>query len=719
MATAQLGAVGRVIDQVRGRVTPDHGDGELLHRYNRDRDEDSFTLLVRRHGPMVLGVCRRVLRDPHAAEDAFQATFLVLAKKADTVRPPGVLGPWLYGVAYRTALKARGREFRRQSVEREYARQASREMSVPQSDAATELAPLIDEQLNALPEKYRQPLVLCAVQGLGKSEAARRLGLPEGTVSSRLARAREMLRERLARRGVIVPATALAAFLIPGSLRAAVPPSAVTAAAEVAAGLAPISPTVLILSHEVLQAMTLVKWKLLGAVAVAVALTGGGFGVYVAQADDKKPADKPAVTKPDAEKPVKPGTKPDAEKPTTTKPDPDKPATTKPDPEKPDKPAAVKPDQPKPDKPKPDPEKPTTIKPKPEPDKPTTTKPDGEKPKPKPEPDKPKPEGQKPATKQGGKITGVNPTERTITILQKRDNGVIEEFVKLAPDAKVFIDGKPAALKDVPKGAMATFVAAGKEGTAAEITELRVSGPNVTGVVVKAEASGLTLDIPGKEGNTTKVFKLAPDVRVQIGGGKDTKPTDLKPGDKVVVTLTADESAALVITGAKPDGEKTPGKFGGKIVGVDPAARTITLMGKGEGGAKEIVVKLTPDAKVLVDGKETKLADVPKGATAAFIITPAKDGTPLQASEVVIAGPTVVGTVKQLDATTITVTAKTDRVIQLLPTTKVLIGGKDAKPADIKVGDKVAVTLSTDESAAILISDGAKGDKKPDEDDDE
>src|SRR5438093_9883417 len=112
MSTAQLGAVRRIIGQVHTRVTPDHGDGELLHRWNRERDQSAFTTLVRRHGPMVLGVCRRVLRDPHAADDAFQATFLVLARKAQAVRPPGVLGPWLYGVAYRTALKARGRTFR-------------------------------------------------------------------------------------------------------------------------------------------------------------------------------------------------------------------------------------------------------------------------------------------------------------------------------------------------------------------------------------------------------------------------------------------------------------------------------------------------------------------------------------------------------------------------------------------------------------------------------
>src|SRR5262249_33432068 len=123
MALAQLDTIRGVFDRVRDGAT--HGDGELLTRYRTMRDQDAFGSLVRGHGPMVLGVCRRVLRDSHAAEDAFQATFIVLAKKADTVRPPERLAPWLYGVAYRTALKARGRAFRRQQVEEAYATEAT------------------------------------------------------------------------------------------------------------------------------------------------------------------------------------------------------------------------------------------------------------------------------------------------------------------------------------------------------------------------------------------------------------------------------------------------------------------------------------------------------------------------------------------------------------------------------------------------------------------
>src|SRR4051812_36325742 len=167
MAAAQLdGAVRKVLDRVRDGA--DHGDGELLTRYRTARDQNAFGSLVRRHGPMVLGVCQRLLRDSHAADDAFQATFLVLAKKADTVRPPDRLAPWLYGVAYRTALKARGRAFRRQQVEHEYATESATRPSSATSDAP-DLLPILDEQMNALPEKYRTPLVLCGVQGLNKT----------------------------------------------------------------------------------------------------------------------------------------------------------------------------------------------------------------------------------------------------------------------------------------------------------------------------------------------------------------------------------------------------------------------------------------------------------------------------------------------------------------------------------------------------------------------
>jgi RNA polymerase sigma factor (sigma-70 family) len=535
MATAQLGAVTRVLDAVRD----DGADGALLERFRATRDDAAFTGLVRRHGGMVLGVCRRVLRDAHAAEDAFQAVFLVLARKADAVRPPGLLGAWLYGVAYRTALKARGREFRRRQVEQQYA-QATHAMPAPRhDDEAADLRPVLDQQVNELPEKYRLPLVLCAVQGLGKAEAAERLGLPEGTVSSRLARAREMLRDRLARRGIAVPAALLGSVLVPGSLRAAVPTQLSAAAATVALGTAPAAPAVLSLTHEVLSAMTLIKSKFLAAVAVAAALTGGGFGLYTAAADEKKPGEKPAAVKPEAkpgEKPAKPVVDPD-------KPKPEKPVGEKPEAkpgEKPVKPAADTPDKPKPETP--------TDSNKPKPQKPV----DPDKPK----PDKPKPEGA-PGIKLGGVVGTVDATARTVTLAVKGDKGPVDKVVALTADAKVVIDGKPGALSAVPKGSLAAFTAtAPKDGGPVEASEIRVTGPTVNGLVTTVGESSVTIEYGSKEGKTTREIKLAPGGKVLISKTGDSKLTDLKVGDKLTVVLTTDQSGALTIGVGRDTGDK-------------------------------------------------------------------------------------------------------------------------------------------------------------------
>lgn len=285
------------------RATPHFGgaDADLLDRYRSVRDEDAFEALVVRHGPTVLGVCLRVLRDRHAADDAFQATFLVLARKASAVRPPELIGAWLYGVAYRTALKARCRGFRRAAVERAAtARRTEAIHEVPHRDG--DLRPLIDEQIAGLPEKYRLPVILCVVQGASKADAAARLGLNEGTLSSRLARGRDMLRDRLERRG-IAPSVALAV----GGAMPGADLIAVTTEAGAAFGLGSafgVSPAVLSLTNEVLGTMNTVAWKLAG-VLVAMALAVGGTGFAVADGGKQKAAEKgkPAVKKPDGDKP--------------------------------------------------------------------------------------------------------------------------------------------------------------------------------------------------------------------------------------------------------------------------------------------------------------------------------------------------------------------------------------------------------------------------------
>jgi RNA polymerase sigma factor (sigma-70 family) len=274
------GELRKGIERLRRALPPPDGaglsDGQLLGLFVAGRDEAAFAALVRRHGPMVLGVCRRVLRDGHDAEDAFQATFLVLARKAAALGRREAVGSWLYTVAFRAALEARAAIARRRARERQVDVMPHPEVSPPEPQ---DWRPLLDEELNALPEKYRAAVVLCDLEGRPRKEAARLLGLPEGTLSSRLATARRVLAGRLARRGVALSGGALAAA-IAGSASAQVPAALVwgtaRAAALVAAGqLAAVATPAAGLTREVLKAMFMAKLKVVAATAVVLAALGG------------------------------------------------------------------------------------------------------------------------------------------------------------------------------------------------------------------------------------------------------------------------------------------------------------------------------------------------------------------------------------------------------------------------------------------------------------
>jgi RNA polymerase sigma factor (sigma-70 family) len=257
-------------------------DGALLDGFVNQRDGACFEALVRRHGPMVLGVCRRILRDHHDAEDAFQATFLVLVRRAATV-PPQAVGNWLYGVAYRTALNARRAAARRRARER-----PEHNMPHPTTEPAedwVELRPVLDAELSRLPDKYRSAVVLCDLEGLTRAEAAGHLGVPEGTLSGRLTIARRMLAGRLARRGLTLSAGALAALLPQGSA-AAIPPPLVEATvrggqawlAGSAAGV--VSAQVATLADGVATGLAAARWKPLLLVVLAAPLLGAA-GAFV------------------------------------------------------------------------------------------------------------------------------------------------------------------------------------------------------------------------------------------------------------------------------------------------------------------------------------------------------------------------------------------------------------------------------------------------------
>lgn len=273
-------------------------DGRLLELFLAGRDEGAFEALVRRHGPMVFGVCRRLLRDHHLAEDAFQATFLLLARKAASVVKRDSVGGWLYKVAYHIALEARAAGDRRRGRERQV-----EEMPHPavQPDEPQDWRPLLDRELAQLPEKYRLPVILYHLEGRPHREVAQELGLPEGTLSTRLLAARRLLASRLSRRGVSLSAGALTVALSEGAAPAAVPVrlavSTVRAAALLAAGESALATPAAALMKGALQTMFVKKLKVVAATAVVVFTLGLGGLAYRA-GGQTGPAEKPGLKKP-------------------------------------------------------------------------------------------------------------------------------------------------------------------------------------------------------------------------------------------------------------------------------------------------------------------------------------------------------------------------------------------------------------------------------------
>jgi RNA polymerase sigma factor (sigma-70 family) len=247
-------------------------DAQLLAAFVRDRDEAAFAALVARHGPLVLGVCRRTLGHPHDAEDAFQVAFLVLARKAATLRAADRLAPWLHGVAYRAALEIRAAR-RRHAREQAMNPLPEPAVSAPDADLA-EIAALLDREIARLPEKLRAAVVLCELQGRPRREAARELGIPEGTLSSRLADARQRLARRLRRWGLAVTAALLAALMDRARAAAPVPAplarAAVQGGARVAGPWAVADPHLLAAAERVEKALA---WQGIPRTTVAVFLT--------------------------------------------------------------------------------------------------------------------------------------------------------------------------------------------------------------------------------------------------------------------------------------------------------------------------------------------------------------------------------------------------------------------------------------------------------------
>lgn len=295
------------------------GDAQLLSRFLAAHDEQAFAQIVERHGPMVLGVCRRILGNGFDADDAFQAVFMVLARRAGAIDPPEMLGNWLYGVAYRTASKARVANARRRAREREVSTMPAEPFDRRDTEgldpaSVREVQQVVDEEVAKLPKAYRLPIVACHLQGLSRAEAAKQLNLNEGTLSSRLARGREMLASGLARRGLAPAAIALVLAFSPKTASAAVPASLMAStvksslafgggvagmtgvSAAAAAGAAGASPGAVALASSVLSAMWMAKVKtVVVAASLAVLLSVGTLVTIQHLKGDAGPAGTPDV----------------------------------------------------------------------------------------------------------------------------------------------------------------------------------------------------------------------------------------------------------------------------------------------------------------------------------------------------------------------------------------------------------------------------------------
>jgi RNA polymerase sigma factor (sigma-70 family) len=277
-------------------------DAQLLERFAARHSESAFAVLVERHGPLVHSVCHRILQNPADAEDAFQAAFLVLARKAHTIQKHHSVASWLYKVAYRIALRARSAIARRRTQEREAIQ--SQPPPTPTETARRELGEAIDEEVHRLPEKYRAPILLCYLQGQTNEEAARQLSCPIGTLKVRLMRARDILRKRLARRGLTLSAVGLAALLFENAALAAVP-ATVAGATVSAVTVGGASASVAGLAAGALKAMCLAKLKVAAALLLTVVIgcTADGLAQRAAAAAETKQVE-PAPLSPSPPAPI-------------------------------------------------------------------------------------------------------------------------------------------------------------------------------------------------------------------------------------------------------------------------------------------------------------------------------------------------------------------------------------------------------------------------------
>jgi RNA polymerase sigma factor (sigma-70 family) len=698
MATSQLDQVIQRVRQVAlARDQAGLTDAQLLETYVRSREEAAFAALVRRHGPMVWGVCRRLLGSHHDAEDAFQATFLVLVRKAASIVHSEKVANWLYGVAHQTALNARGRSARRRA--REQGR-AMPERRYEQPDPWNDLRTLLDKELSRLPEKYRVLIVLCDLEGKSRKEAARECHLPEGTVASRLATARTMLARRLARHGLALSGSALATVLAQNVASAGMPASVasstIKAASLFAAGhwaaSGALSMKAVALTEGVLRNMLLSKLKIATAVLVLAGVLGAGASAITRQslaretllppgqqAPDERKAEPPAKEKEqagsrpgnekeEAEKRVRNVTGSvkavDAGKGTLTISNGDSDSTY----------AVAKGAE-------------IWIDGKPAE---FATLPPG-------------PRVYATLTVEGKTVHRIDALGRhfgfiTVKTVDAEKNTITFDDDKAPPevagktfplmkDAHVMVDNKPGRLAAVPPGSVLSLYLCVDQKT---VCTFHASGPVFEGqyaVMVKAvdgAKNTITLDenkSPPEVAGVT--FPLAKNANVTIDR-RPAKLADIPPGALANLALSVDRKTILVIEAAGAMLEDV------RVKAVNAAKSTITVVTPKKEEKTFVVAR---DPEIVIDFRPGKLDELPKGAVANLYL--AADQQTIRRVEALGGG--VFGVVQAVDAVkgTITVAGRTLRV------------AKDARfEIDFKPGGKlVEVPVGAEVTPLILSVD--------------
>jgi RNA polymerase sigma factor (sigma-70 family) len=680
-------------------------DGQLLGSFIDRRDEAAFEALVRRHGPMVLGVYRRVLGSAHDAEDAFQATFLVLVQKAASLRSPELLGNWLYGVAHRVARRARVVAARRRLRERQVSELPER--TAPEAGGGQDWLRVLDQELNRLSERYRVPVVLCDLQGRTRKEAARHLGLPEGTVSGRLTTARRMLARRLARRGLAPSVGALPAALSQNAAPACVPlplvMATVTAAARVAAGQATaglLSAQVAALTEGALKAMFPTKFIIAVVMLLGIGVLASVPALRTHPALAEKP---PARAVPDGGKQAGPEVRGlvkavDAAHHALTL------HRSKVVPG--EKTFALASDV-------------------------MILLDDGT--------------GDRLGFRQGkladltegavvtlrlsgdrhqvvriwvegptvrGILKAVDAANRTLTATLdgKKGEPAADRTFAVAANARLFLDGgkakdkaKPAtkkSLADLPANVVVFLTLSADRMVAGSI---RAEGQKVTGVVkgVDAVKNAVTVAVTVKKGQpeVTRTFLVAKDAPVSIDNGKTkdkARPDglgDLPPGAVVTLRLSLDQRSAVAIRAGGVTAH-------GGVKAVDAVKSTITLKDK----RGDTTYAVAPDAKVFLDGdsQAKKLADVPVNAAVNLKLLAGQKTV----REIWATGPTVAGTVKgtaQKDGITIA-DKHGEKTFAVAEGVRVLTDKtKAGKLTDLIDGTVAVLRLSADQATVLEI----------------